>query len=314
MKAVVIQSYGGKEVLKEQEMEMPNLQDNQVLVEVYATSVNPIDWKVREGYLKEMMPFEFPIILGWDVAGVVKEKGKAVDNVEIGERVFARPATTNRGTYAEYVAVDENLIAKMPDSMTFEEAAAIPLAGLTAYQCLVDFSSIKEGNRVLIHAGAGGVGTFAIQLAKAYGAYVYTTASGKNIEFLTSLGADRVINYKEENFWDVVNDLDIVLDTMGGDIQTKSFEVLKKGGTLVSIVQPPDEHLAKEKEVKAGLVWLEPNGEQLQLLATLFEEKKLQPIIGQEFPLTEKGVQDAHAVSETHHAKGKLVITAKKAE
>lgn len=312
MKAIVIEEYGDKNVLVEKEIEAPKISTNQVLVEVHATSINPIDWKVREGYLKEILPFEFPIILGWDAAGVVVETGSNVTGFKVGDRVFTRPATTNRGTYAEYLAVDSNLLAKMPEELSFEEAAAIPLAGLTAWQCLVDFGKIQEGSKVLIHAGAGGVGIFAIQLAKSLGAYVATTASENNIEFLKELGADEVINYRENDFSDMLSGFDLVLDSMGKDIQSKSYKVLKENGKLVSIVQPPSEEEAARFNAQAGFVWLEPNGEQLQKLADLYVEGKVKPVIGKIFDFSEQSLKEAHDLSETHHARGKIIIRIKK--
>ena len=312
MKAIVIEEYGDKNVLIEKNIERPSISENQVLVEVHATSINPIDWKVRAGYLKEMLPFEFPIILGWDAAGVIVEVGSNVTDFKVGDRVFTRPATTNRGTYAEYLSVDSNLLAEMPEEMSFEEAASIPLAGLTAWQCLVDFGNIQIGAKVLVHAGAGGVGIFAIQIAKSFGAYVATTASENNIEFLTSLGADEVINYKEDDFSEMLNGFDLVLDTMGGDIQSKSYKVLKENGKLVSIVQPPSEEEAASFNAEAGFVWLEPNGEQLQKLADLYVEGKVKPVIGKTFDFSEQSLKEAHDLSESHHARGKIVIHVKK--
>lgn len=311
MKAIVIEAYGGKEQLKEKDMPMPKMADNQVLLEVHATSINPIDWKLREGYLKEMQPFEFPIILGWDAAGVIVEIGKDVKDFKVGDRVFVRPELTREGTYAEFIAVEEHLLAKMPDAMTFEEGAAIPLVGLTAWECLVEVAGVKEGDKVLVHAGAGGVGTNAIQIAKSFGAYVAATASSKNKELLESLGADQVVDYKEEAFEEVIKDFDIVLDTLGEDVQEKSFDVLKKGGMLVSIAQPPDEETAKKHGVKTGYVFLQPEGEKLRKLAKLYEEGKLKPVIGETYGFSAKDLQDAHAASETHHAKGKIVIKVK---
>ena len=311
MKAIVIDEYGGQEVLQEREVDQPTIQENQVLLEIHATSINPIDWKVRAGYLQEMLPFEFPVILGWDAAGIIVEKGEKVSNFEIGDRVFTRPATTNQGTYAEFVAVDENLLAHIPSSMSFEEAAAIPLAGLTAWQCLVDFGKIKKDDKVLIHAGAGGVGNFAIQIAKSFGAYVATTASSKNAEFLKSLGADQVIDYRTEDFTDLLKDYDIVLDSMGGEVQSNSYKVLKPKGKLVSIAQPPSEEEAAEHQVDAGFLWLEPNGEQLKHLADMYFDGKIKVIIGETFPFNEQSLKDAHALSETHHARGKIVIKVK---
>ncbi|MDN3451042.1 NADP-dependent oxidoreductase [Planococcus sp. APC 3906] len=311
MKAIVIDQYGDKDVLQEREVDQPSIHEDQVLVEIHATSINPIDWKVRAGYLTDMLPFEFPIILGWDAAGIIVKKGSNVRNFEVGERVFTRPATTRQGTYAEYAPVDENLLAKMPASMSFEEAAAIPLAGLTAWQCLVDFAGVKKDDKVLIHAGAGGVGTFAIQIAKSLGAYVTTTASEENEEFVKSLGADQVINYKTEDFSQILHDYDFVLDSMGGEVQSNSYKVLKPKGKLVSIAAPPNEEEAQKYEVEAGFLWLDPKGEQLQKLADLYEAGKLKAVIGETFDFNEKSLQAAHALSETHHARGKIVIKVK---
>ena len=308
MKAIVIDQYGGKEQLKETEFEKPVPGEKQVIVKLHATSINPIDWKLREGYLKEMIPFDFPIILGWDAAGIVDEVGEKVTDFKAGDRVFARPETTNRGTYAEYTAVDQHLLARIPDNISFEEAACVPLAGLTAWQCLFDFGNIKKGEKVLIHAGAGGVGTFAVQLAKEAGAYVATTAGTHNVEFLESLGADEVIDYKKQDFEKVLKDYDFVLDSMGGEIQKKSFTVLKEGGRLASIVSNPDQEIASQKNIKSGNVWLDPNGEQLAKMADLLEQNKLKVVIGHRFPLSEEGIKEAHALSESHHAKGKIVI------
>lgn len=309
MKAIVIEQYGDKEQLKEKEVPAPKINENQVLVEMKATSINPIDWKLREGYLKEMMPFEFPIILGWDAAGIIKEVGKNVKNFQVGDAIFSRPATTRFGTYAEYVGIDEELLAKIPENISFEEAASIPLAGLTAWQALFDVAHLEKGEKVLIHAGSGGVGSLAIQLAKEKGAYVATTASEKNHAFLKELGADEVIDYKTTNFEEVLHDYDVVFDTMGGEIQTKSYQVLKKGGRLVTIVNAPDEEKANEYGVTASNVWLQPNGKQLEQLGALLQNGKLKAIVGHVFPFSEQGLKEAHALSESHHAKGKIVIS-----
>ncbi len=311
MKAIVIDQYGGIEELKERDVERPEINDDQVLLEIHATSINPIDWKLREGYLKEMLPFEFPIILGWDAAGIIAETGSNVSTFKVGDRVFTRPLTTRQGTYAEYVPVEEHLLAKMPESMSFEEGAAIPLTGLTAWEGLVEIAGVKKGDKVLVHAGAGGVGTFAIQIAKSFGAYVATTASAKNKELLESLGADQVIDYKNEDFSEILQDFDIVLDTMGGEIRQKSFGVLKKKGKLVSTVEPPSEGEEEKYDVEIGYFFLEPDGEKLQKLADLYESGQLKAIIGETFEFTEKGLKSAHKRSETHHAQGKLVIQVK---
>ncbi|MBC1399878.1 NADP-dependent oxidoreductase [Listeria fleischmannii] len=306
--AVIINQYGGKDVLEDGVVNLPELGEKQVMVQVKATSVNPIDWKLREGYLKEMMPFEFPIILGWDVAGVITEVGSAVQNFKVGDEVFARPETTRLGTYAAYTIVDEALLAKKPTNISFDEAAAVPLAGLTAYQALFEHGSLKASEKVLIHAGAGGVGIYAIQLAKIAGAKVYTTGSEKNHALLKALGADEVVDYRKKDFWDVFTDIDLVFDTMGGDVQTNSFKVLKENGRLISIVSAPDENLAKEKGILAKSIWLQPNGEQLSKLGEYLATSKLRSVIGATFPLNREGVYKAHELSETHHAVGKIVI------
>lgn len=308
MKAIVIEAYGSSDQLIEKEVPKPTIEDNQVLVELHATSINPIDWKLREGYLQEKFPFTFPIILGWDAAGIIKETGSKVSNFQVGDHIFARPETTANGTYAEFTVVDENLLAKMPENLSFEEAASVPLTGLTAWQCLVDFSDIKSGDKVLIHAGSGGVGSFAIQIAKSFGAYVASTASEKNEAFLKELGVDEFINYKEEKFEEIVQDYDIVVDTMGGEIQEKSFGVLKKCGKLVSIVQPPDEEAAKSKGITAGFLWLEANGKELAELGNLIKKEQVKTHIGHTFPFSQEGLREAHKLSESHHAKGKIVI------
>ena len=307
-RAVVINEYGGKEKLAEAKVSLPELGADQVLVKVAATSINPIDWKLREGYLKQMFPWSFPIILGWDVAGEIVEVGQKVKDYHVGDRIFARPETTRFGTYADYTIVDTNLLAPLPESIAFTEAAAVPLAGLTALQALFDHGSLKAGEKVLIHAGAGGVGTYAIQLAKNAGAYVITTASPRNHELVKKLGADEVIDYHTTDFEEVLTDIDLVFDTMGGEIQKKSFSVLKEHGRLISVLSIEDETLAATKQIEAKAIWLRTNGEQLSELAKLMADGKLVSVIGETFPLTRQGVYDAHALSETHHAVGKIVI------
>ena len=309
MKAVVINEYGGSDKLEMVEYPKPMPRQNEVLIKIHTTSINPIDWKIREGYLKERLPFHFPIILGWDLAGVVEKVGSKVKHFCEGNRVFSRPPTTERGTYTEYIAVDESLVAMIPKKLSFVEAAAVPLAGLTSWQCLVDFANIKEGDRVLIHAGAGGVGSMAIQIAKAKGAKVTATGSAKSIDLLKSkkVGVDHFVNYVTDDLSDS-GEFDIVLDTIGGETQEKSFYLLKPGGVLVSIVQPPDQIKARDNHIRAGFVWLEPNGNELAELAKLMEEDELKPLIDSVFPFSEEGLREAHEKSQTGHAKGKIVI------
>ncbi|WP_010280788.1 NADP-dependent oxidoreductase [Bacillus timonensis] len=311
MRAVIINEYGSKDVLVGQELPKPEIKANQVLVEVYATSINPIDWKLRAGYLKHMLDWTFPIILGWDVAGKIVEVGEDVKNYQVGDEVFARPDTTPKGTYAEFTTVDEELLAKKPGNLTFEEAASVPLAGLTAWQCLVDKTKVKQGDKVLIHAGAGGVGSLAIQMAKHLGAYVATTASEKNEAYVKKLGADEFINYRTQQFDEELSEFDVVIDTMGGDILNKSFKILKPGGRLVTIAGQPDPALAEEHQVTASSYWLTPNGKQLGELGELLEKGILKPQVGSVFGFSEEELQKAHELSETNHAKGKIVIKVK---
>jgi NADPH:quinone reductase-like Zn-dependent oxidoreductase len=308
MKAIVIDQYGDKEELKEKDLPKPEPAADEVLIEEHAAAVNPIDWKLRYGYLKEKLPFDFPIVLGWDVSGIVKETGKDVSSFQKGDRVFVRPELTNRGTYAEYTTAREDLAARMPDNIDFKEAAAVPLAGLTAYQCLIDVGELDSNSKVLIHAGAGGVGSFGIQIAKSLGAYVAATGSTKNVEFLKSLGADEVIDYTKDDFSQILENYDLVIDTLGGEIQDKSLKILREGGMLVSIVEEPDQEKADELGVTAKLHWLIPDGEELAALAEMMENETLKPVIGSVFPFSEQGVKDAHELSETHHARGKIII------
>ncbi|MFT8317576.1 MAG: NADP-dependent oxidoreductase [Sporolactobacillus sp.] len=310
MKAVVINQYGDASQLREAEVSMPVPSEHQVVVRLAATSINPIDWKLREGYLKQAMDWEFPIILGWDVAGVITQIGTNVSGWKEGDRVFARPATTRQGSYAEYTAVDDDLLARIPDNLSFEEAASIPLAGLTAWQALFDYGKLEKGENVLIHAGAGGVGSLAIQFAKEKGAYVYTTASAQNLNFLKELGADEVIDYQSQDFAQILHDVDLVFDTMGGTIQQESFKVLKpESGRLVSIVNEPDSQLASQYKVKAQSIWLKENGRQLQEIAQLLAAEKVKAVVGHTFSFSAEGIRQAHILSETGHARGKIVIT-----
>ncbi|WP_182200160.1 NADP-dependent oxidoreductase [Paraliobacillus salinarum] len=311
MKAVVINHYGNSDVLEDTEITKPTPEPNQVLVEVFATSINPIDWKVREGYMKEVIPFEFPIILGWDVAGKIVAVGDKVKNYQVGDEVFARPANTNKGTYAEYTLVDEDLLAKKPTTITFEEAASIPLAGLTAWQSLLDVAKLQEGEKVLIQAGAGGVGSLAIQIAKHVGAYVATTASKENEDYVKALGADLFINYKTEDFENIVKDFDVVFDMMGGEILDRGITVLKPGGRIVTIAGQPNQALADQYQVKAYSYWLEPNGKQLQEMADLLDKEIIKPQVNHTFSFSASGIKEAHDLSATHHAKGKIVIKMK---
>ena len=219
--------------------------------------------------------------------------------------MFTKPENIGWGSYAEFITVKTDLVSYMPTNLSFVEAASIPLAGLTAWQSLVDYAKIKEHDRVLIHAGAGGVGSLAIQIAKSFGVFVATTASSKNEEFLKSLGADLVIDYKKDKFEELLSDFDIVLDTIGGEVQEKSFQILKPGGVFVSIVHEP---IQKVKEIKSGFLWLKPSGKQLEALSDLIVHGKVKPIISKVMPFSEEGIREAHILSEGQHVRGKIVI------
>ena len=303
MKTIAIEAFGPAENLKLVTLDKPTIKDNQVLIETYAFSINPVDWKRREGY----MGGDFPMVLGGDVAGVIVEVGADVTDLKVGDRVFANAART----YAEYVRARAEVTSIIPDTISFEEAASIPLTGQTAWEALVDKGKIKEGDDVLIHAGAGGVGSLAIQLAKHFGAYVSTTASKNNEEFVISLGADHFIDYKTEAFEEKVKDYELVLDTIGGDTLEKSYSVLKKGGRLVSLVQEPEEEKLREHGIEGIQFSMKPTGARLKELTTLLAENKLVPVVTEEYPFTVDGVREAHKQSQSGHTRGKLVIKVK---
>jgi NADPH:quinone reductase-like Zn-dependent oxidoreductase len=310
MRAVVIEKYGSVDELRIKDMPVPEIGDGDLLVEVYAAGVNPIDWKLREGYRGDRVELKFPHILGLDMAGIVKNIGRKVTRFQPGDEVFSRTDLARHGTYAEYVAVDETIVARKPENLTFEEAASIPLVGLTAWQALIDVAKMKKDEKVLIHAGSGGVGSFAIQLTKTRGAHAATTCSTLNVDLVKSLGADEVIDYTKEDFSSLLRDYDIVLDTMGGDIYRKSFTVLKKGGRLVSLLERPDEALARKTATKALYMFMQPNGKELDEIAGLLRQAKIKPVVGTVFPLED--VRKAQELSASHHAPGKIVLQVKK--
>jgi NADPH:quinone reductase-like Zn-dependent oxidoreductase len=306
MKAVRIHAYGGQEVLTLEEAPIPQLGNADVLVRIVANSVNPVDWKVRAGYAKEKLLYDFPIILGWDVSGIVEAIGKDVTQFNIGDAVYSRPNILRDGTYAEFIAIDESELAFKPTTISHACAAALPLAGITAWEVLVKTANIKAGDRVLIHAGSGGVGSLAVQLAKSRGAYVVATTSIKNIPLVHSLGADQVIDYRNQQFEHIVHEMDIVFDTIGGEVQEKSWAVLKQGGILVSIISTPSSEIATAHAVRSAFVFIGPDAAVLKELATLVDAGKMRPIIAAEFALED--IVKAHALSESGHTVGKIVL------
>lgn len=307
MKAAQINAYGDANQLFVGELPKPTLAADEVMIETYATSVNPIDWKAREGLMQGMFAWQFPVVLGWDVAGKITEVGAEVTDFKVGEDVFARPdiyLDGTRGSYAEFVAVKADKVAYKPCNISFEAAAAVPLAAMTALQMLRQLQ-VGPGTKVLIQAGAGGVGIFAIQLAKIMGAYVATTASAQNTDFVKSLGADEVINYHTTNITDVLHDYDAVFDMVSAI--DEGMAILKPTGHLVTISGRPTEAQASGTQtVEAG--WLQPTGTDLAYLGKLIANDQLQIILDNEYPLTTDGIGAAHQRSESHHARGKIVI------
>lgn len=306
MKAVRIHQYGDASQLIYEDAPLPELNRDDVLVRVVAASINPVDWKIRDGHLAEMIHYDFPLILGWDVSGVVESIGVDVTRFKVGDAVFSRPDVKRNGCYAEYVAVVEHELALKPKTISHTEAASLPLAGITAWEALFNTAKLTSGQRILIHAGAGGVGSLAIQLAKNAGAIVYATTSGRNVSLVQSLGANEVIDYERFAFNKELRNMDVVFDTLGGRVQDDSWEVLKPNGILVSIYSKPSEEQAKKLGVRSAFIFIEPNAAILNEMATLVDEGKLRPIVGAEFSL--EHVKKAHELSESGHSLGKIVL------
>ena len=324
MKALQLVKYGEiNDSLEFNEVEKPTIQANDILIEIKAAAINPIDKSIILGNLQGLIPIPFPSTMAYDVSGIVVEKGDEVSNFEIGDLVYSRVPQEQMGTIAEYVAVTSVAVSKKPGNITFEEAASLPLAGLTAMQSL-EYAGIKENDKVLIHAGSGGVGTFAIQYAKEKGAYVYTTTSTDNVKWVKALGADSVIDYKTEDYKAIVKDADIVFDTLGNNYTLEAFEVVKNGGKVVSVVGPLDEEsanmfgmadyklpeelatLSRNKEASYKFIFMHPNGAHLGEIKSLVEDEKIKPIIDTVYPFTESIEAFTHLASG--RAKGKIVI------
>ena len=308
MKAVQVHNYGGPEVLHFEDAPRPTPGSGELLIKVHAASVNAIDWKARAGYLKDVFPLPLPYIPGWDVSGIVEAVGSGVTKFKKGDEVYARPdaARNGKGTYAEYVVVKETEAALKPKSIDHVHAAAIPVVALTAWQALFDKAGLSKSQRILIHGAAGGVGSFAVQLAKWKGAHVIGTASARNQAFLRQLGVDEPIDYEKTRFEDVVHDVDVVLDPIGGDTQKRSWKTLKKGGILVSIVGQPSAEEPKNHGVRSAFLSAQGGSSLLAELATLVDSGKIKPIVETVMPLSE--ARHAHELNETGHARGKIVL------
>jgi NADPH:quinone reductase-like Zn-dependent oxidoreductase len=330
MKAFVVDRYGRKNDLRAAEVPTPEPQADEVLIQIHAASVNPLDFKIKDGEFKLILPYRLPLILGNDLAGVVVRVGSHVQHFKQGDEVYARPHKDRIGAFAEFIAVKEDAVALKPKALTMEEAASIPLVGLTAWQALIEKGKLKKRQKVLIHAGSGGVGTFAIQLAKHLGATVATTTSARNAELVKQLGADIVIDYKKDDFDDILKGYDLVFDTQGGNTLKKSLRVLKSGGRIIGIAGPPDPEFANElgaswfmktvirllsyrvrkaarrDDVTYSFLFMRASGDQLNQITTLIDSGAIRPVIDRVFPFA--STNEALAYVATGRAKGKVVI------
>lgn len=313
MKAVYLEAFGGSDVLKIGDLKKPVPAAHEVLIKLSHTSVNPVDYKIRQGHLQGLMPHQLPVIMGWDASGVIEEAGSAAKKFKKGEKVFAYARTdiVSAGTYAEYIVLPESNVARAPKSIGAAEAASVPLVALTAWQALFDFAHLKSGETVFIPGGSGGVGSFAIQLAKLHGAKVVTTTSGRNTEYVKSLGADVVIDYTKGQVAEAVlqalpSGVDVVFDCVGDDTQAEAWKVIKNGGRFVSIVGEPDQNIAKEKDVKSGFWFVQPDAPRLDMLTELIDSGKVRlPAISIRSVKEAAKVQDE---VETRRVRGKIVL------
>jgi alcohol dehydrogenase len=330
MKAFIIDRYKSKDGLRAAEMPVPELGENDVLVEIHAAGVNPIDSKIMAGGFKFILPYRLPLILGNDLAGIVVRVGAGVRRFEPGDEVYARPGKDRIGAFAELIAVSEGVLAAKPRTLTMEEAASLPLVALTAWQALVERANLRPGQKVLIHAGSGGVGTVAIQLAKHLGATVATTTSTANVDLVKGLGADVVIDYKKEDFEAVLSDYDVVLDPLGGAALEKSLRVLRPGGIVIGIAGPPDPSFANEigaswflklamtvlsyrirkqarrRRVSYSFLFMKPSGDQLREITSLIDAGAIRPVVDRVFPF--ESTKEALAYVDSGRAKGKVVV------
>ncbi len=305
MRCVRIHGFGGPEVLSLEEVAAPHPAGGEVLVRVRAASVNPVDAKIRSGRYPRVQAGQLPLVLGRDVAGEVVESGGGTGLPEVGTAVHAMLGW-DRGGYADYAVVKATELAPQPDELGDAEAAAVPLAGLTAWQGLFDHGGLRAGQRVLIHGGAGGVGHFAVQFAKARGAFVATTVSGDDLAFAHELGADQAVDYEADRFEEMVEPVDVVFDLVGGETQARSWGVLKPGGILVSTLGPPDEDQAKAHGARGAGYMAQPNGLQLAEIDRLIADAKVRPVLGAVLRLPEAAV--AHERLEQHRVRGKIVL------
>ena len=304
MQAIRVPHYGDLDVLTLETVAQPEPQFNEVLIRVAAAGVNPFDWKIRSGSVKEILPMPMPYTPGMDVAGTVEAIGINVKEFQVGQAVYGE---LEMGAYAEFATATPDMIALKPQTLDFVQAASVPMVAMTAYQALFDHADLKPGQTVLIHAASGGVGMFAVQFAKWKGAHVIATASAANAEFVQSLGADQVIDYKTTPFEQVVQNVDVVLDTLGGDTQARSYSVLKPGGILVATAVPPDAQKAQEQGIRAEMMTKKTSASLLQEIANLLDSGQVKTEIARTFPLSE--ARQAQELSQKGHVRGKIVLT-----
>jgi alcohol dehydrogenase len=329
MKAIVMKKYGENEI-QLMDIPRPQIQNDEVLVEVYSAAINPIDIKIPKGQMKPLLNYKLPLVLGTDISGKVVEVGANITRFKIGDEVYASFSTSKLGAFAEYSAVKENELSLKPKNLSFDEAASLPLVGLTVYQALHDVAKLTKGQKVFIKAGSGGIGTFAIQFAKALGAEVATTTSAKNSQFVQQLGADHVIDYHTQKFENILNNYDVVLDSVDGEPVTRGVSILKPGGHLLSVVGPPDAKFAKAAGLNFIFQWLfgllswninrlsrkigaqytfvfvKPNGLQLEKIKDLVENNKIKPVVDRVFPMDE--VREAFSYVSIGRTRGKVVL------
>ncbi len=315
MKAVVIDKFGGPEVLESREVATPTPALTEVLVEVHAVGLNPVDFKIRQGHLNDLLPTTFPRILGGDISGVVTSVGNDVQKFQVGDQVFFSNPLDRDGGYADFVIVDERFVARKPAYLSWIDAASLPVAGLTAIQALRDFGGIKRGSKVLIHAAAGGVGSFAVQYAKHMGAEVFATASSAKADYVRSLGADHVIDYRQEDFVTIANrvgGMDIILESIGGLNYPRSLAATRMGGAVPSIVNPPDSDslsMAASRSIKTDFMLLRGEPKDLEEIADLVDRGIIRPTVSKVFALDD--IRQAHTELEAGRTSGKLVVAIK---
>jgi NADPH:quinone reductase-like Zn-dependent oxidoreductase len=305
MKAVTISKYGDQSVLIYGEIERPKPKSGEILVHNRAVAVNPVDWKIRNG-LGEMFGLQLPFVPGCEIAGTIEEIGSNVRDFHPGDPVYGYVSLQRNGGYAEYTIAKPDEIAPKPESLDFDSAAAVAVGALTSWQAIFDTADLRAGQKILITGASGGVGSMAVQLAKAKGAYVIATASGKNEEFVRNLGADQFVDYTRVKFEEKVHDVDVVFDTIGRDTQERSFETLRRGGCLVTIVTPPSNEKAEHYGVRASMIGVQPSSKQLREINQLIAEGKLKTHVATVLPLSEVG--KAHQLSESGRTRGKIIL------